>query len=75
AKTDVECYRVDKDMFEEILHARPAIAEEMSQVMAIRKAEQNMALHEISEESAHLAITQQRKEILATIRRFFGLEK
>ncbi|HEY5994335.1 MAG TPA: mechanosensitive ion channel family protein, partial [Gallionellaceae bacterium] len=32
AKTDVECYRVDKDMFEEILHARPAIAEEMSQV-------------------------------------------
>jgi CRP-like cAMP-binding protein/small-conductance mechanosensitive channel len=75
AKTDVECYRVDKDMFEEILHARPAIAEEMSQIMAIRKAEQNVALQDISEEAAHAGISQQRTEILATIRRFFGLDK
>jgi CRP-like cAMP-binding protein/small-conductance mechanosensitive channel len=75
AKTDVECYRVDKAMFEEILQARPAIAEEMSQIMAVRKAEQNVALHDISTETAHLGITQQRNEILATIRRFFHLDE
>ena len=75
AKTDVECYRVDKEMFEEILRARPAIAEEMSQIMALRKAEQNMALKDISEEAAHAGISQQRTEILATIRRFFGLDR
>jgi len=75
AKTDVECYRVDKDMFEEILRARPAIAEEMSQIMAIRKAEQDVAIRNISEEAAHAGISQQRTEILATIRRFFGLDK
>ncbi len=73
AKTDVECYRVDKEMFEEILHGRPAIAEEMSQIMAVRKAEQDIALKDISAETAHAAIPQQRSEILATIRRFFGL--
>ncbi len=73
AKTDLECYRVDKQMFEEILHARPAIAEEMSQIMAARKAEQDVALHNLDADSAQKAIPQQRNEILATIRRFFGL--
>lgn len=73
AKTDVECYRLDKEMFEEVLHARPAIAEEMSQIMAARKAEQDIALHNLDAESARRAIPQQRSEILATIRRFFGL--
>ncbi len=73
AKTDVECYRVDKEMFEEILRARPAIAEEMSQVMAARRAEQDIATHNTDEEEAREAIPQRRNEILATIRRFFGL--
>jgi CRP-like cAMP-binding protein/small-conductance mechanosensitive channel len=74
AKTDVECYRVDKEMFEEILRARPAIAEEMSQVMAARKAEQDVAMHTTDEVAARQAIPQRRSEILATIRRFFGLD-
>jgi CRP-like cAMP-binding protein/small-conductance mechanosensitive channel len=74
AKTDVECYRVDKEMFEEILRARPAIAEEMSQVMAARKAEQDVAMHTTDEAAARQAIPQRRSEILATIRRFFGLD-
>lgn len=74
AKSDVECYRVDKEMFEEILRARPAIAEEMSQVMAARKAEQDIAMHTTDAASARQAIPQRRGEILATIRRFFGLD-
>jgi CRP-like cAMP-binding protein/small-conductance mechanosensitive channel len=74
AKTDVECYRVDKEMFEEILRARPAIAEGMSQIMAARKAEQDVAMHKTDEEAARQAMPQQRNEILGTIRRFFGLD-
>ena len=73
AKTDVECYRVDKEMFEEILHARPSIAEEMSHILATRKAELDIALHDIDAESAQKDISKQRGEILATIKRFFGL--
>jgi len=74
AKNDVECYRLDKEMFEEILRARPAIAEGMAQVMATRKAEQDIALHHLDEELARQRIPQQGHEILSTIRRFFGLQ-
>lgn len=74
AKTDVECYRLDKEMFEEILRARPAIAEGMSQIMAARKAEQDVAMHNIDAESARQRLPQQGNEILSTIRHFFGLD-
>ncbi|TXT23269.1 MAG: cyclic nucleotide-regulated small mechanosensitive ion channel [Gallionellaceae bacterium] len=73
AKTDVECYRLDKEMFEEILHARPVIAEEMSRILASRRAELDSALLDMDAASAQMAISQQSGEILATIKRFFGL--
>ncbi|MDP4028866.1 MAG: mechanosensitive ion channel family protein [Gallionella sp.] len=73
AKTDMECYRLDKEMFEEILHRRPGIAEEISQVLAVRKAEQNSLIQGMSAESASRDATQHPGEILATIKRFFGL--
>ncbi|MDH4284436.1 MAG: mechanosensitive ion channel family protein [Gallionellaceae bacterium] len=73
AKTDVECYRLDKEMFEEILRARPAIAEEMAHLLASRRAELDSALLDMGAGSRPVAISQRRTEILATIRRFFGL--
>jgi CRP-like cAMP-binding protein/small-conductance mechanosensitive channel len=73
AKTDVECYRLDKEMFEEVMHARPGIAEEMSQILASRRAELDSALLDMDTVSAQRVISQQRSEILATIKRFFGL--
>jgi CRP-like cAMP-binding protein/small-conductance mechanosensitive channel len=72
AKTDVECYRLDKEMFEEILHKRPGIAEEISQVLAVRKAEQDNLRQGISADASRNA-AQHSGEILATIKRFFGL--
>ena len=73
AKTDVECYRLDKEMFEEILHQRPGIAEEMSQVLAMRKAELDDLLLGMGMENVHRDAAQHPGEILATIKRFFGL--
>ncbi|MBI5660190.1 MAG: mechanosensitive ion channel [Nitrosomonadales bacterium] len=73
AKTDVECYRLDKEIFEEILHERPSVAEEISQILASRRAELDNALLDMDTASAQMAISQQRGEILATIKRFFGL--
>ncbi len=73
AKTDVECYRLDKEMFEEILRERPGIAEEVSQVLAVRKAEQDSMIQGMGAESASRNAAQHHGEILATIRRFFGL--
>lgn len=73
ARTDVECYRLDKEIFEEIIHARPAIADEMSHVLAVRKAEQDVALHEYDAETAKKNLSEHRLEILSTVKRFFGL--
>ena len=39
AKSDVECYRIDKEVTEEILHARPGIADEISHILVTRRAE------------------------------------
>ncbi len=73
AKTDVECYRLDKEMFEEILLARPAIAEEISRILAKRRAEMDSVLQNIDTRSLCTEIPPQSNEILATMRRFFGL--
>ena len=73
AKTDVECYRLDKEMFEEILRARPVIADEMAHVLATRKAEQQALLQAVDAQGAQAHAVQQSGEILSTIKRFFGL--
>lgn len=73
AKTDVECYRLDKEAFEEILLARPGIAEEVSQVLVARRVQLDSALQNLDEEAKHNEIHHQHNEVLATIKRFFGL--
>ena len=73
AKTDVECYRIDKDVVEELLHARPSIAEEISHILVTRKAELDIAMQDLDTTGAHKDLSQQRSEILSTIKRFFSL--
>jgi small-conductance mechanosensitive channel/CRP-like cAMP-binding protein len=73
AKTDVECYRLDKDAFEEILLARPSIAEEVAHVLVTRRAELDIALRNLDEAALHKEIDHRHNEVLATVKRFFGL--
>ncbi|BCK87429.1 hypothetical protein MIZ01_1207 [Sideroxyarcus emersonii] len=73
AKTDVECYRIDKDVVEELLHARPGIAEEVSHILVTRRAELDEAMQNPDATGSHKDLSQQRSEILATIKRFFSL--
>jgi CRP-like cAMP-binding protein/small-conductance mechanosensitive channel len=74
AKTDVECYRIDKDVVEELLHARPSIADEISHILVTRRAELDVALQNLDATGPHKDLSQQRIEILATIKRFFSLD-
>ncbi|MCR4299038.1 MAG: mechanosensitive ion channel family protein [Gallionella sp.] len=73
ARTDVECYRLDKEAFEEILLARPGIAEGVSHVLVARRMQLDSALQNLDEEAKHKEISHQHNEVLATIKRFFGL--
>lgn len=73
ALTDVECYRLDKDAFEEIIQARPSIADEVSHILVERRAQLDSAMQDMDAESLHKVINNQHNEVLATIKRFFGL--
>jgi len=73
AKTDVECYRIDKEAVEEMLHARPGIAEEISHILVARRAELDTAMQNLDATGGHKDLSQQRREILSTIKRFFSL--
>ena len=70
AHTDVECYRLDKASFQDIIAARPEIAEEMAWVMMARRIE-------IDEATAQAAPPhdqqRQHSHLLERVRRFFGL--
>lgn len=73
AKTDVECYRLDKEAFEEVMLARPSIAEEVAHILVTRSAQLDSVLQNLDEESKHKEIHKQHYEVLATVKRFFGL--
>jgi CRP-like cAMP-binding protein len=74
ALTDVECYRLDKEGFEQVLKARPAIAEELSTLMARRKADLASAQEALGEAARARLLEDSRGELLGRIRRFFSLE-
>lgn len=73
AKTDVECYRLDKEAFEEILLARPGIADEVSDILVARRTQLDSAVQNLDEEALHKEMHHRHSEVLATIKRFFGL--
>ena len=72
AKTDAECYRLDKAGFEDILRARPAIAGAMSRVLASRASVLRQAIAEAEQAGAALRV--QPEPLLQRICAFFGLE-
>jgi CRP-like cAMP-binding protein len=71
AKSDVECDRLDKAGFEDVLRARPALAEEMSHVLAARAS----GLRQVIQDARAEAASQPHAEsLLARIRAFFALD-
>ena len=70
ARTDVECYRLDKVGFEGVLHARPDIANQISKVLAERSAELEALREKIR---ADARAPEAHGDILERIRKFFGL--
>ncbi len=69
ARTDVECYRLDKPGFAAILRGRPDIAEAISKVLSTREVE----LRGRRAAGAALAAVAPHGDMLERIRRFFGL--
>ncbi len=69
ARSDVECYRLDKAGFEKVLRSRPDIAGEISRILASRQSELTDR-----RDAPGAPRRNGREDILARIRSFFGLE-
>ena len=73
ALSDVECYRVDKDAFHDILRSRPEIAEDISEVLARRRAELDAVREDLNEEAKRARMRDHQGALLQRIRNFFAL--
>lgn len=73
ARADVECYRLDKSGFEDIIRARPEIAEAMSHTLAERVRQIEAMQAQLRREGSENAHASGHAAILGRIREFFGL--
>jgi small-conductance mechanosensitive channel len=73
AASEVECYRLDKDAFHDILRSRPQIAEDISQVLARRRVELEAAREDLNEEAKLARMRSHEGDFLQRIRDFFAL--
>jgi small-conductance mechanosensitive channel/CRP-like cAMP-binding protein len=73
ALTDVECYRLDKEAFNDILKQRPEIAEDISEQLARRRVELDAAREGLNEEAMQARLRYHKGDLLQSIRRFFTL--
>jgi small-conductance mechanosensitive channel/CRP-like cAMP-binding protein len=73
AKTDVECYRLDRASFQELLAGKPQIAEEIRRVMGGRRGDLESARQAFSAVAPPAADAEVR--LVSRIRRFLGIRK
>jgi small-conductance mechanosensitive channel/CRP-like cAMP-binding protein len=73
ALTDVVCYRLDKQVFVRILNERPAIAAQISSMLAERQVGLVAAREDLDEAARKRKVDAEKNRLLSTIEQFFGL--
>lgn len=73
ALTDVECFRLDKEIFKQVIQRRPDLAAHVAKVLARRKVELT-AVREGLDLEAALRRTRTEADLLARIRDFFSIK-
>ncbi len=74
ALTDVECYRLDKTAFQDLMKRRPEIAEEAAEVLAERQMELEQVRDNLSQEAADRKTLSTKADLVGKIRKFFYLD-
>jgi CRP-like cAMP-binding protein len=74
ARSEVECYRLEKAAFQEVISARPVVAEDISHILARRRTELEAALENLDAESRGDRLSIAHHDFLGKIRHFFGLD-
>jgi small-conductance mechanosensitive channel/CRP-like cAMP-binding protein len=73
ATTDTECYRIDKESFQNIIRRRPEIAEDISHILAARRVALDAVREGLNEEAAKQRIQTTQGDLLKRIRNFFTI--
>lgn len=73
AVTDVVCYRLDKEVFEQVLRRRPALAEQCAEVLARRESELFSVRQDLDQRTRAAMLAEGKRDMVAKIRTFFGL--
>ena len=73
ALTDVECYRLDKASFSDVLQRRPEIAQDLARILARRRVELDAIVGELTEETQRQRMSNLHTDFLGRIRQFFKL--
>jgi len=74
AATEVECYRIDKEVFKAVLRNRPEMVDVISQVMAKRRVDLAAVREGLDAEAKKRRVTAERNQLLSSIQSFFGLD-
>ncbi|MBK7533846.1 MAG: mechanosensitive ion channel [Myxococcales bacterium] len=72
ALDEVQCYRIDKESFQRVLHDSPQLAEQIAEILANRREALTAAKDEASEHLRH-RLDRAKRDLLGRIRGFFGL--
>lgn len=73
ATIDTECYRIDKEAFQDIVRRRPEIAEDISHILARRRVELEAVREGLNEEATRKRIQHTQGDVLKRIRDFFRI--
>lgn len=74
ARSDVKCYRLDKEAFRDILQERPEIAEEISHTLARRRVELEAIREALTEDLIQKRMQHTQRALAERIRDFFKLD-
>ncbi|MGD0693598.1 MAG: mechanosensitive ion channel family protein [Terriglobia bacterium] len=73
ALEDAECYRLDRDAFNDILRDRPEITQHLSEVLARRQVELEAVRHDLDAAAQAKMMQHQQRSIFDRIYKMFGL--
>ncbi|HEX3595556.1 MAG TPA: mechanosensitive ion channel family protein, partial [Polyangiaceae bacterium] len=74
AITSVECYRLDKSAFEELVGKRPEITNHIADLLAKRRVELGAVREHLDEQAEKDRLRTTQNDLLRKIRDFFGLD-
>ena len=73
ALEESECYRLDRQAFDDILHGRPEIAHYLSELLARRKVQIEAVRHDLDAAARAAMMQGQQRSIFDKIHKLFGL--